>query len=334
MRISLPTFNSYSPMYLFGASQLAGNSIKMNFMPWQVGHAFLSNPIQLLRDSNTSCQSATFNVSFAFNVQNGTNPLADGFTFQIVSSNTPLGRRSHGDNAGGNLGLRLGGDVVRPGMIAVEFDNYNNGYENGDLDDNHVAVDVDFTQYSVYSINANSFKIDLRDGKPKNSWIDYDGFTNILRVFLSYSSSKPSKPILAYPINLCQVLRPEHFLSSKTVTSAYFGFSGATGGAYQSTDVWKFSLSTTWATSSTPKPGKDFIFILFFFCYFFLYFWSILSDFYTLWFSSHFRNSFSTKFKAHQYNSKVLKQILPICFCWVPLSEPKFGPSSNLACSN
>jgi hypothetical protein len=253
--MSFPSFNSSSPFLLLGSAQYVNNYIKLSFKENQAGYAFISTPIQLLKDFNSSCQVAHFNVTFSFFIRQGSSPFSSGITFQILASNSPIGRFNDFNSYGASLGMGTVGGMYVPGMLAVEFDTYKDDYF-GDIDNNHVGIDLSFSPRSVLSVSlsAKSPKINLTDSKQKYAWVDYDGFTNVLYVYVSSSNVKPASAVLSYSGNLCQILRPDNCVHCRTITSAYFGFTGTTSSYYQSNDILQFKINTTWPVIN-PNAG-------------------------------------------------------------------------------
>ncbi|KAG8072107.1 hypothetical protein GUJ93_ZPchr0006g46177 [Zizania palustris] len=112
------------------------------------------------------------------------------------------------------------------GFVAVEMDSVKQPY---DIDDNHVGLDIN----GVRSRTANSltqFGIQLA---PQNTstddgsffvWVDYNGTSRYVWVYIAKNESKPSTPVLNSSLDLSTIL-----LGKK----AFFGFSASTGPQYQ-----------------------------------------------------------------------------------------------------
>lgn len=113
-------------------------------------------------------------------------------------------------------------------LFAVEFDTVRD-LNFKDISDNHVGIDIDGLT-SIASVNASYFvgstrrELDLKSGKTIQAWIDYDSTRNQLDVMLSFSSTKPSSPILSVVVDLSPIFEE----------SMYVGFSASTG--VQTTD--------------------------------------------------------------------------------------------------
>lgn len=126
--------------------------------------------------------------------------------------------------------------------MGIEFDTFFNP-EFSDPNDNHVGVNQNG---NIISITTADSGLDLNDGSILNAWIDYDGTTDNLQVFLADTQIKPGTPLLSATIEL------EDILGSQ----AYAGFSGATGGGKNNHDIinWEF----TSVSNQTPiaEPGN------------------------------------------------------------------------------
>ncbi|XP_057788965.1 L-type lectin-domain containing receptor kinase S.4-like isoform X2 [Salvia miltiorrhiza] len=126
-------------------------------------------------------------------------------------------------------------------VLAVEFDTVKD-FAFGDINDNHVGIDIN-SMISNASVDASCFNrdnsrkegISLQSGRRIQAWIDYDSSVGRLDVTLSLSSSKPSSPILSFPVDLSPIL----------LQYMYVGFSASTGLLASSHYVsgWSFMLN-------------------------------------------------------------------------------------------
>ncbi|NEZ54320.1 hypothetical protein DXZ20_01110 [Leptolyngbyaceae cyanobacterium CCMR0081] len=177
-------------------------------------------------DENTS-----FNSHFVYRASNGSKSR-DGFAF--ILQNSPQGAEARGSGRG-YLGFggdnKDGRDSIRNSLI-VEFDTYKNGGL-PDPNNNHVGVNANGAIDS-YAIATPS--IDLNNGQPVNVWIDYDGVTDILQIFLAENSVKPNT----------SVLETKADLQTTIGSSAFVGFSAASGEGNQSHEIlsWDFTANT------------------------------------------------------------------------------------------
>uniref|UniRef100_A0A7N0VKR5 non-specific serine/threonine protein kinase n=1 Tax=Kalanchoe fedtschenkoi TaxID=63787 RepID=A0A7N0VKR5_KALFE len=105
-------------------------------------------------------------------------------------------------------------------FVAVEFDTRLDAAL-GDPNDNHVGLDVDTLVSLKTSDPLISQDIDLKSGNIITAWIDYKHDVPLFSVYLSYSTMKPSDPLLSAAIDLTRYLKQ----------SMYAGFSASTEGS-------------------------------------------------------------------------------------------------------
>jgi len=212
----------------------------------EAGAAYSTTPIML-------GTNATFSTTFQFQITNpgGIDP-ADGITFVLAASATGLG------TGGGDIGYGGVGN-----SIAIEFDTYNNGADDGNSS-NHIAIDEngniingtgesdqDLTNvYGVSTCNFTSGTLYTAPGCLSNGDIwsvtaSYNGTD------LSLTVSDPAEggSTVIYnnlPIDISS------FLGTNT---AYVGFTAGTGSGYETQDIlnWQFANDTSLAT---PEPAS------------------------------------------------------------------------------
>jgi len=124
--------------------------------------------------------------------------------------------------------------------LAIEFDTFKNS---DDINDNHVSVLVNGVVTDA--IATEGYDGDLNDGTDKFAWVEYDGSSNVLTVYVSETNSKPSEPLIETDIDL----------SSLVGDQAYAGFSAGTGGLYNNHDVLSWSLNAG-VPVSRPVPTQ------------------------------------------------------------------------------
>lgn len=191
--------------------------------------------------------SATFSTTFQFRLTSpGGIAPADGFTFVLAANPTGLGA------SGGGIGY-----LGVPNSVAIEFDTFNNG--GADLSSNHVAIDTSGVLTNTASANpygvatcdfgGSSY---LQAGCMSNGdiWsviIGYDGA--LLTVKVQDGASAAQTLINAFPIDIAALLG---------TTSAFVGFTSATGSGFENHDIlnWQLANDTTLATppGSVPEP--------------------------------------------------------------------------------
>ncbi|PHT94821.1 hypothetical protein T459_02703 [Capsicum annuum] len=92
------------------------------------------------------------------------------------------------------LGLVNSSQLIKNKFVAIAFDTKKDLLFY-DPDDNHVRLDID-SLILIKTANVMLVGIDLKSRNLISSWIDYKSDETKLMVFLSFSSSKPKKPIL------------------------------------------------------------------------------------------------------------------------------------------
>ena len=193
----------------------------------QKGSAFFNRPLAV--DAETS-----FSTQFQFQLSGGTTG-ADGFTFMLYNNSLET-------NALGNRGGSLGyGNLTQ--SLAVEFDSNLNPF---DTSDNHISIlrDGD-VRNPLATVDA---PFDLNSGEVLNAWVDYDGDRNLLEVYLADSTIKPDAPLLAFNLDLDDVVGDR----------AFAGFSAATGGRANNHDLlsWQLTTNAELLTPSTSAVGS------------------------------------------------------------------------------
>jgi YVTN family beta-propeller protein len=187
----------------------------------QNGSAWLTQPFPVR--ANTS-----FATRFVFR-QSGAADGADGFAFVVQgNSATALG------TGGGSLGY--GGINA---SLAVEFDSFAG---TNDPNANHIAVLTNGAVTTHLATHTPSF--DLEDGLDHTAWVEYDGVTNTLRVYLSQTvtRTRPANPV----ITLGSV-----DLTALAGQQAWFGFTGATGGSFNAHEIVAWDM----AMDANKLPG-------------------------------------------------------------------------------
>ncbi|KAJ1388158.1 Serine/threonine-protein kinase, active site [Sesbania bispinosa] len=175
-----------STLKLLGDAHLNNNTVSLTGDPAvpnsAAGRALYSTPIRFRQSGNPLL--ASFTTFFSFSVTN-LNPssVGGGLAFLISPDADAVG------NPGGFLGL--GGSSS---FLAVEFDTLMD-VEFNDINGNHVGVDLN-TVVSSQVGDLGTIGIDLKSGDSVNAWIEYDGTTKGLNIWVSYSNVKPKDPIL------------------------------------------------------------------------------------------------------------------------------------------
>ncbi|KAK4849801.1 hypothetical protein QYF36_000919 [Acer negundo] len=176
------------------------------------GTVVYNNPVQFFdQETNTT---ASFSTRFSFSINN-VNPSSygDGLAFFMSPDNQILG------SPGGYLGLVNSSQLTKNRFVAVEFDTRIDSHFD-DPDENHVGLDIDSLN-SIKTADPISQGIDLKSGNLITTWIDYKNDLRVLKVFMSYTTSKPEKPVLTVDVDLSEYLKEV----------MYIGFSASTEGS-------------------------------------------------------------------------------------------------------
>jgi Bacterial lectin len=241
----------------------------------QVGSAWAVAPETVLNG---------FTTQFQFQFTNPSNPPADGIAFVIQNVPTnPLGAIGFTGGNGGAIGY--GGDDanndVAAGItnsLAIEFDSYQNGW---DPDPDHVAVQTCGTGYNTSHHGQNcpntsttstlgitaagalkALGITITDGNVHTVNIIYNPLgtacftqnSGNLCIYLDPPATSPT-PVLQVTADLSTI--------GLTNGMAYVGFTGATGGSYETQDIlsWTFTPATA-NTTMTLTPGAPVVSVI------------------------------------------------------------------------
>jgi len=174
---------------------------------------------------------------------------ADGIAFVI-----------HNDSAGasalGSFGeyLGYGGTSASnriDNSVAVEFDTFKNSGNTSEVSSNHLGID---TGGSVNSIATAAIASPFDSGAVWTVWLDYNG-TN-LEVRTSANGLRPATADLNRTIDIAALVGG---------SSAYLGFTGATGSGYGDHTVLNFAFSDSYVSgglSVVPEPSTYALFAL------------------------------------------------------------------------
>ena len=190
----------------------------------QIGSAF---------DTTRFNPQKSFQAQFQISIHDGY--PADGMAFVVQSS--PQGAGAISASAGGSLGYQ----GIAP-SVAVEFDTFDNDEFAAEVDpiDDHVGITTN-GDTSPYAQCADEGSPDAPCdtalpfgiyGSPVYAWVEYDGATKQLRVFLSQTSTKPDASLLAPVVPL-----------DSLGNLAFAGFTAATGGETAFHDVLDWQLN-------------------------------------------------------------------------------------------
>ena len=230
--ITYADFSNTSGFTLNGNAARAGNVLRVTpAINGQAGSVFSTNPISLA--SNVS-----FSTAFQFRFTNpagfdGQGLGADGLVFIVQTNSNNVG------GGGGGIGC-----TGVPNSVGIEFDTWNNGPGDGNSS-NHVGIDVGGNVNSLVRAEVTN---DMNNGAIWYSWIDYNGVTDLLEVFLSETSARSSSAILSLTRDL---------VGDLGTTNAFVGFSSGTGAAHANHDVLSWTFVDTFAPiNRVPEPAS------------------------------------------------------------------------------
>jgi len=164
---------------------------------------------------------------FRLNDKQASGSPADGITFTVQAQS----------NNAGAVGVGIGYGGIKP-SFAVKYDTYQNS-DKKDPSNNYVGLAVNG---DVANNNPAWYKtldkkdINLSGGQDLYSWIDYDGATKTVEVYISKTEQRPSAPSLRTTgINLNEIFKGN--------AGVYAGFTSATGGSMETHDIhsWYFT---------------------------------------------------------------------------------------------
>ncbi len=222
----------------------AGNSMEAN------GDAAMAGGVlRLTTDGDGQAGSAFINTPFAFNANSSFSTFfqfrisgaygsggADGLTF--ILQNDPAGMDAL---AGGGENIGYGGII---NSLAVEFDTWQNDY---DPNSNHIGVN---TNGSMVSLSTYSAPPDLNSGSPLYAWVDYNGATDLLEVYINTTNSKPGSPVISQTVDIYSLVGSQ----------VYVGFSAGTGGLSNIHDIEDWSLTGLALAANVPGAGNSYVF--------------------------------------------------------------------------
>lgn len=218
-----PDFSSTAGLTLNGNSTTLDNGIDPNTV-LRLAAATTSQTGSVFTTSAVDVSEFTTTFEFRISDSGGATDAsgqegADGITFTIQG----VGGSALGGGGGG-----LGYDGISP-SVAVEFDTWLNPF---DPDSNHIGINQDG---SLSSLVTAAVPGEMNDSTLQTATISYDGTT--LTAMIGGTS-------VGLALDLASILGD---------TTAYVGFTGATGGAFGNHDLISWSYETP--TAETPVPS-------------------------------------------------------------------------------
>jgi lysophospholipase L1-like esterase len=239
---NLSNFTNSTGLTLNGSASLTNGVLRLTSeQNFQSGTAFANDRVWL------PSGSSSFNTHFAFRLDGRMgSDGADGITF--ILQNSAAGSKALG-GFGGGLGY---GDITD--SLAVKFDTYKNAT---DFSNNYVSVLTGGSVTQDQALAAAPF--DLNNGSVIDVWIDYDGGTDRLDVYLANQPIKPVAPLLSATVNLQIVLQSRPVPPGFIGTSALVGFGAGTGADFNNQEIlnWQFSSTGSDPIIIPPVSGGD-----------------------------------------------------------------------------
>ncbi|KAL8102267.1 lectin-like protein At1g53070 [Apium graveolens] len=232
--------NFESKISLYGDSKVGNDSLCVEMtssLLHSAGRVVYKKPFRLLEGMPSSLVSFSTYFSFSMSQDSG-----DGLAFFMVPVEYDMNEFD-----GGSFGL-LGQKKIR--FLSVEFDTFKDR-KHGDLNDNHVGIDVD-SFVSVKVSNVSLMKLVLNNGEKLQAWIDYEASSKKLEVRLSkVGHVRPVEPLLSYSIDVSKIWKEDE---------VFVGLSSSSGNSSQKCNVcsWSFKVRQAphWMHSEPLDPEK------------------------------------------------------------------------------
>ncbi|KAG6479131.1 L-type lectin-domain containing receptor kinase SIT2-like [Zingiber officinale] len=224
------TFSEYADVTGGGLLRLTNNTAQVT------GHAFYPSKLRL-KNASFSGDVFSFSTTFVFAITPLiTNVSGHGLSFLLAPS-TDFAKALSSQH----LGLFPDDGDSTDHIVAVELDTVKNS-EFGDINDNHIGVDVNSLR-SVDSTPAGFTKdgifrsLQLISGDPMQIWVDFDGERSQIDIAIApLHEAKPRRSLLSSSkINLSAIILDE----------MYVGFASSTGAATGCHYIlgWSFALN-------------------------------------------------------------------------------------------
>ncbi|KAJ4913377.1 L-type lectin-domain containing receptor kinase V.9 [Raphanus sativus] len=246
-------FNGY--LYnSYGIANLDSNGLLTltNLTSYKSGQVFYNLPVRF-KNSKKNGTASSFSTTFVFAIV----PISQGQGMAFVISPTKGLPYSSSAQHLGLFNSTNNGDPSNH-IVAVEFDTFQN-QEFGDIDSNHVGIDINGLQSEIAS-TAGYYKEDgtfknmsLAKRKPIQAWVEYDSSKKQLNVTLHPPHlPKPKIPLLSLTKDLSPYL----------LESMYVGFTSSNGMLRSSQYIlgWTFKLNgeaSNLDISRLPKLPDD-----------------------------------------------------------------------------
>ncbi|XP_042443466.1 L-type lectin-domain containing receptor kinase SIT2-like [Zingiber officinale] len=240
-----------------GAALIASNGVLQitNDSMRQIGHAFFSSRMLMVKDESVSSPALSFSTTFVLDIITYNGSGGNGMAF-VIAPFIPLSGVESGQFLG-LLSTQNNGNVSNH-LFAIEFDTVDTTGKYIDFPDNHVGVDINDI-HSVVAVPAayhtdelKNVTVNLLGGEPIQVWIDYNSAAKVLNVTIApFMLPKPHQPLISLSIDLLTIFK-EYM---------YVGFSAATGKLTSNHYVLGWSFSTNESApnltlSELPLPPR------------------------------------------------------------------------------
>ncbi|MQL72090.1 hypothetical protein Taro_004417 [Colocasia esculenta] len=240
------TFHGFSGgnLTLDGVADITSNGLLQltNNTKKHKGHAFYPVPLRFRGSPAPVGNASSFSTTFVFAIISEY-PTIGGHGIAFFISRSANLSEALTSQWLGLFNPRNNGNSTNH-ILAVELDTITS-FEFGDIDDNHVGVDVNGLRsvasqpasYSTGDENGGRFQnLTLISGDPMQIWVDFDGQSAQLNVTLSpLGGARPARPLLSTTINNTDVISDV----------MYVGFSSSTGSILTSHYIlgWSFQMN-------------------------------------------------------------------------------------------
>ena len=184
-------FDREGQLNLTGGAQLKNNILSLApGLDGAAGGAFIAEELAIAPDFS-------FQTRFEFRLPPADATPAPGFSFWLQPAGEPLP-----DQALSSLSI-----TFEPFTLQTESTGL------GEI----ALLTPSFSPTPLMQVNTG---LDLASGNPLTTWIDYDGTTDQLSVFLADTLSQPSTPLLTYGLNLPDIVGSRALAGFQTTTQA------------------------------------------------------------------------------------------------------------------
>ncbi|GAB2276490.1 hypothetical protein Dimus_011213 [Dionaea muscipula] len=211
-----------------------------------LGHAFYGSRVRFKPSLPNAAAVYSFSTAFTFATVPEFRALGGhGLAFTLVPSLAELNQALPSQYLGvfnktneGNFSNHI---------FAVEFDTVQD-FEFGDINDNHIGVDLNALVSNVsapvayFSDNSTWVNVSMKNGSTIQAWIDYDSSNLVLNVTVSPLPSKPRIPLISFKVDLSPIVEEYMFV----------GFSASTGLLSSSHFILDWSFNMTGPAQSLP----------------------------------------------------------------------------------